>query len=67
MTIHIIAIAALVISIVVFFFCINLRHQLYTYVDAINSDLRDLDLRMKNFADAKMLERKEQRHAEQKN
>lgn len=64
--IEIIAITALVISIVVVLFCINLRHQLYTYVDAINSDLKDLELRMKNFADARMLERKEQRHAEQK-
>ena len=67
MTIYIIAIAALVIAIAAILYCINLRHQLYTYVDTINSDLRDLELRMKNFADAKMLERKEQRHAEEKN
>lgn len=65
--IEIIAIAALVIAIAAILFCIHLCHQLYTYVDAINSDLRDLELRMKNFADAEMLKRKEQRHAEQKN
>lgn len=67
MTIHIIAIAALVIAIAAILFCINLRHQLYTYVDAINSDINHMEKRMDNFADARMLERKEQRHAEQKN
>lgn len=67
MTYQIIAIVALVIAIAAILYCINLRHQLYTYVGVIKSDLRDLNLRMKNFADAKMLERKEQRHAEQKN
>lgn len=67
MTYQIIAIAALVIAIAAILYCINLRHQLYTYVDMINSDLKHLDKRMDNFADAKMLEQKRLRDAEKKN
>lgn len=62
-----IAIAALVIAIAAIFFCFHLRNRLYTYISIINEELKDHELRLKNFADAKILERKEQRHAEKEN
>lgn len=67
MTIYIIAIAALVIAIAAIILYFNLRNTLFTYVDIIKEDLKDHELRLKNFADAKMLEHKEQRHAEKEN
>ena len=67
MTINIIAIAALVIAIAAIILCFNLRNTLFTYVDIVKEDLKDHELRLKNFADAKMLERKEQHHAEKEN
>lgn len=61
MTYKIIAVAALVIAIAALVFCIHLRREIVDLVISVADEINQLDKRMDNFADARMLERKEQR------